>query len=774
MSKRSSRRKRKQIQQRQQKPAVLVQHGLNAFRQADYDAAVKAWELAQGKPNTPAELPAALAEAYFRRAVTASAARLSDLQQAVKLAPADPRYRYHLALAYHRQGELDLAEPLYRQLLAESPPFERAAAPLAQLLIEQKKAVIKDPVWPRLSLETRVQLAAAEALCKRKADSTLHQLAQKSLEPLWAGLLALALADNAAAQQYLHTTLANGTALHPLARGVAHYYLGVIAAAAGQTGAALEHWQAAQAGGLDSRHLKDNLAVLTSQQALAAWQAGQPERAAGLLEHVAPEAQDLREFRQQLNWELGYTAAQKGEWSRAVSFWETAEKGGDDSRRLVYNLALAYQHTNRFQQAAEYWRTLLRRRPRKADHPDALTDQQVARIWQNVAENYAKADDYEEAITTYKNAVKWAPDNIDLRLKLVETYQTEGRWQAAENELHRILEKEPDHVPALTLLAESYSEGYYAGQARRLWRRILELEPQNPVARQQLAHSYEREGYNMIMWGHPKRAIEIYQEGLKHVPDSQRLLVMLGGTYVDMKKLKEGRQYLEQARAINPNDLHTLHTIFRIWLEYDNPKEASQTFEHIKAVTAPVPGGFFLDLFQQAYHFEYTDIARQVLEYAEERHGQDDNLLVDVAVGYRTLEQTQHAMALLRRVLHHNPDHIEANIHVGMLYYEMEQTRLAKRHWQTAEAQAHRENNQLELHRIKLIKDEFLYGKPPPRNPIEMLLNLPPQLREQLLKTAPPGVAEMLRDMTPEMLEELLNLGGFPDFDDELDDEFYL
>jgi tetratricopeptide (TPR) repeat protein len=776
MSKRSSRRKRKQYQQKQQKPAALIPQGLNAFRQADYDAAIKAWEQAKGKPNTPGTLPAALAEAYFRRAVTAPLPRLADLQQATKLNPTDPRYRYHLALAHHRQGELDQAEPLYRRLLAESPPFERAAAPLAQLLIEQKKAVVKEPVWEQLKPEIQAQLAAAEALVKGKANSTLRQLAEESLEPLWAGLLALALDDTPAARQHLQTTLAHPNSLHPLARSVARYYLGIIVAANGQPEAALEHWRAAQSDGLDSRPLKENLAILAYEQAIAAWQSGQPERAVELLQPGQSNDNHLRQFREQLNWELGYAAAQKGEWPRAVAFWEAAEKSGNDSRRLIYNLALAYQHAERFREAAEYWRTLLRRRPRKANHPEALTDRQVARIWQNVAENYSKAGDYDEAVTTYKNAVKWAPDNIDLRLKLVEAYQTEGRWQAAENELHRILEKEPDHVPALTLLAESYSEGYYPDQARRLWHRILELEPQNPVARQQLAHSYERQGYNMGMWGHLKRAIEIYQEGLKYVPDSQRLLVMIGGTYAEMKKLKQARQYLEQARAINPNDLQTLHTIFRIWLEYGLPQDAIQTLEQIKAVTVPIPGGFFLDLFHHADNFEQPEIALNILEYAEARFSDDDDLLVSIALEYRTLDQTNRALTLLRQVLQHNSNHIGANIYLGVLYHEMEQTRLAKRHWQTAETQARKENNQLQLHQLKLIKDELLYGKLPPRNPIEMLLNLPPALREQLLETAPPEVAEMLRDMTPEMLEMLLNFGDFPGFDDEFDDEdlFYL
>jgi hypothetical protein len=67
------------------------------------------------------------------------------------------------------------------------------------------------------------------------------------------------------------------------------------------------------------------------------------------------------------------------------------------------------------------------------------------------------------------------------------------------------------------------------------------------------------------------------------------------------------------------------------------------------------------------------------------------------------------------------------------------------------------------------MKDELLYGKAPPSNPIEMLLNLPPQVREQLLKTAPPEVAEVLRNMSPQEMEMLFSIAG--GFDDEFFDE---
>lgn len=776
MSKRSSRRKRqehqKKIEARLTAP-VLIQQGSQAFRQADYNGAIKAWEQARHKPNAPNTVAAALAEAYFRRGVSRPSSGFSDLQQAAKLQPRDQCYRYHLALAHHRQGALAQAEPIYRQLLAESPPFSRAAAPLAQLLIEQKKPLAKDPVWERLSAAEKTELAAAEALIRGKAPSTLERLAAESLHPLWRGLIAVALNDKAAAQQNLQPLADVAGSLPPQARSVARYYLGSLAAAVGQTETALVHWQAAQAGGLDSYHLRHNVSALAYEQAVKAQQAGQPGKAVEWLDQVRvseDNRDEMREFYRRLKWDLAYAAAQKGDWQQALSNWQQVEQAGDDSRKLILNLALAYQHQGYHWEAAEHWRTLLRRRPRKADHPDALTDQQVARIWQNIAENYSKAEDYEEAITTYKNAVKWDPENIDLRLQLVEAYQSEGRWQAAENELNRILDKNPNHIRALTLLAESYSDDYFPGQARKLWRRILELEPDNPVARQQLAHSYVQEGSRYTMWGDYQQALNIFNEGLKQAPNNQQLLTVIGGTYADWHKFKEARTYLDQARAINPNDLQTLHTIFMIWLSNKAISEVQQTLEHIKAVPGPVPGGLFLDLFERCLQFKQEAVAEQLLAFAKERYAADDEVMIGVAVGYSHLDQDNQAAAILRHVVQNNPTHIEANMQLGIVYYHLDQTRLAKRHWDKAEAQARKENNQMLLYKIKLVKDDLLYGKAPPSSPRELFKNLPPQVLEEMLKDAPPELAAMLRNMSPDMLDMILSMSGLDDdFDDEED-----
>ena len=106
----------------------------------------------------------------------------------------------------------------------------------------------------------------------------------------------------------------------------------------------------------------------------------------------------------------------------------------------------------------------------------------------------------------------------------------------------------------------------------------------------------------------------------------------------------------------------------------------------------------------------------------------------------------------------------------------MDQTRLAKRHWDRVQTQARKENDQLLLYRIKSIKDEFLHGKPPASSPIELLRNMPPAAREELFKHAPPEVAAALREMDLDTLEMLFSLGGFDDdpFGDDEDDFYYV
>lgn len=761
---------------------ALMQKGKTAFEQEDYNAAIKTLEQAYRRPNAPAAARATLAEAYFRRALTTLAkptARI-DLKRAAQLTPENALYRYHLALTQHRDGNLEQATSVYRDLLARTPSFSRAAFPLGQALIQQKKTLGKDPVWKLLSHAEKAQLFAAEALIKNKAASTLQRQLDKPLPSLWRGLLAFKLKDYDLAGEQLQLA-ADNTELSLATRGVALSYLGALDAKAKRYSAALKRWKTAKTYGA-SAQIEASMMLLAYAEAEKLQRAGHPQKATQLLEEYAGEHAPMDSpLMQRLNLDLAYQAAQKGNWDDALSRWEAARDSGDNSRALLFNLALAYQHSNHPWEAAETWRSVLRRRPRKADHPDAMSDEQAARIWQRVAENYNQAGDYEEAVKTYKTAVKKSPENIALRLKLVEAYQEEGRWQAANNEIRRILDKDPDYVPALMLLAESQTNSWDPEISRSTWRRILNLDPKNPIARQQLAHSYVEEAEKARRWGGffgrengADAAIRICKAGLEELPDSLQLLVLLGKIYAGREKFERASDYFDRALAQNPNDLTTLHDIYITWLNVDHEDNRQNLLTRIKAALPAPPGVLYLSLFKACLDHDHLEEAERHLEYVVDTYSGDDNLLVNAARGYLLLEKNEKSVAILKDVLKRNPDNFEANLHLGMYYHEQGHARLAKRYINKAEAQARKENDQMKLYQVKVLKDEAIHGKKLPNNPIDMLLSMPPELRDELLKGAPPEVLDMLKN-DPGILKMMM--GAFDDDDNEYDifddDDFF-
>src|SRR5437764_9656411 len=138
---RHKRRDRKGRQAQTHVPVVDQRHmGLQALQAGRFDNAIAAWS---GLEQRDARVTAALAEAYFRRALMRSAGQdqIADLQRAVTLASAELRYQYDLGLALHRAGELAAAVQRYRDVLQHDATWPGAGMALALAALEQDPRV---------------------------------------------------------------------------------------------------------------------------------------------------------------------------------------------------------------------------------------------------------------------------------------------------------------------------------------------------------------------------------------------------------------------------------------------------------------------------------------------------------------------------------------------------------------------------------------------------------------------------------------------------------
>ena len=540
--------KKKKNQKKQenlsQSVATLTANGVKAFRQKDFERAIQAWE------KIPANLRPAklLAEASWRHGLTLfygadAQAGLIYLQKAVTYLPNDPGYTYHLGLAKHRQNDISGALAAYQLVTQSAGPFARRVAyPLALALLQSGQDPVTAPNWNALTPDEQAMLRSASAFRRRP-----YQLPTDAPR-LWRTLAALDAGERTDVLSGLTQVVEGGA--NPTEQSLAHFYLGVLAAQTEGWDAARRAWETACQSGLRTPRLLDNLAELYHRRAEELLQQGDAKTAFAAAQEAKrhrPEDQALDELLAQIHQHLGYQSAAAARWDEALLHWRSAVELDSTSFRLAYNLALAYEKLDSYNSAGETWREALRRRPRRADHPDALSDEQVARLWQRAAECYRKGGEFEEVGRTYQQAIKWAPENLDLRLALAESQIDDGRLQAARNELGRILERDPQHIPALLRLGEAYfrDEGapwYVKAQAKQYWEKALALEPKNPQVRQMMAEWYFDQAEIDYSWDRYAQATENYQKALGFRPNHVKTLLFLAECYINLKETAQRRR----------------------------------------------------------------------------------------------------------------------------------------------------------------------------------------------------------------------------------------
>ena len=707
--------RRKSSRRKRQSTATLRQNGLRAFNRADYTRAIEVLE--QAGRQAPRTRPLrALAEAHFRRGVTrlygkipSPQAALEDLRQASKFDPGCPHYAYHLGLAAHRQGNLDEAVLAYGRAIEGGGEFaSRVSYPLALALFQRGEDPAAHSVWSALADKERAMLSQAGAFRRRPYVVT------SNAPPLWRGMAALDAGDREQALVALDRVLENWS--DPAEKGMAHYYRGVLAARDQDWGEARRQWGAARLAGLATPHLVGNVGELYHRLAEERLEHEDAEGALTAAKEALrqkPDDKRLGKLLSQAHQRLADQAASAGQWEAARGHWEAANAAGS-SFRLAHNLALAYERCEDFLLAGEMWREALRRRPRRADHPDAVDDEQVARLWRRSAEAYRKAGEYDEAVHVYRQAVKWNPDNLEVRLELSGALLANGQVQAAENELNRVLERDPDNVPALLGLGEviAASGSWWPWNSPTShWQRVLELEPDNATALQLLANFYQDKAEHSLSWGNVAGAAQMYRRALEYQPKDSQILAALGGCYLRLGDDDAARSSMEEAFVSGPANLNVYDEVIHACLDVGETDRAWAVLERAEAAVDTIPYEFYLQQASYCIRDYPSELVRPWLERAVERAPADAPVFLMIGEMAMTAGVSSTAEEYLKRAIAANQGPGQAYLILGILAIRDGDRRRAEQHWSKAERLA-RQNRDTELGQ-RVEQARFLFTGPP-------------------------------------------------------------
>jgi tetratricopeptide (TPR) repeat protein len=534
-----------------------------------------------------------LAEVHFRAAagMTEAVSRLEHLDKALGYAPGLGKLHYYRGLALWQLDRLSEAIPELDAAFEAEPERPRLAylRQLARLAGGQPWKADKLP-----AAEANTLLVVAQLLRAKTTEPVVAALPGPTLgegSALWQALLEMRRDASAAPVELLHQATTENTR-RPV-QAILLYYLGVAAARAGATGEASSAWVKARSVGLETPWLRQNQTVFLQERAIEDTLTGRWQEFLDAVRQVPLPPGDplLAELVGIAHYHAGYAAAQTGRWRVAAEHWRQAQEL-HGSRNVAQNLALAEEKLGHWKQAADAWREMIRRRPRKPEHADYLSDAQVAFIWDHIAECYDRAGVTGEALVTLKNAAKYAPDSVDRRLKVVDALVGDERDEAAINELQRILELDPQHEDALMRLGALYKQSWRQ-DPMPIWRRVLETNPASTEAREELAEAYLAQvapkfgqPQRFMLYGPstPRETVSLLERALKEVPGHPKLLYQMGFELMEMGKKKEGLPLLIEAYDAAPTDAGVVGNVFHELLHSQASDEVTKRLPQVRQI----------------------------------------------------------------------------------------------------------------------------------------------------------------------------------------------
>jgi tetratricopeptide (TPR) repeat protein len=584
-------------------PTDQRHQGLKAFESGHFEVAIARWtNLAQQDPK----IKTALAEAYFRRALNNPLpdGAITDLEQAIKLAPEDWRYQYHLGLNLHRSGKLNEAIVIYRRLLEQRPNLTGVGLALGLASLAQNPAVELNRL-PGSTPATVAALSPVQALLQtRPLDAP--SATNEPLPRLWYGLSLLQGGKADKAREWLEA----GQPLASRAATIRLYYQGLAAFQTGDRAGALKSWRKAFENNRALPWLRQNLAALLLEQLNSADESQPVEEIAPyeLLTALVKVNSELDEKMLEVFDRQAFAAAEKGDWATASRLWTemreiislSGAKAGSP-RTVLHNLALAYEAQERWEEAAEVWRAMLRTRPRQS--PTAKTSLEASGysetqwLWvrRRIIECYKQAGQPEQAVTVFRQAIKAEPNDIELRLQLVEALIANEQVQAAFNELNRIIQLDPDNVEAeLKMAALEDENGMWGADTARL-RRLLEKHPERADVRTHLIQSLLKHGQEWHDNGGLHNAQEFFEEARRLDPTDYKIPLYLARIAIDRAAPKEAQALMDETLRLGEKQPEAYALVFDCWVALDKLEEARQLLNRAEAILSPTPE-WYIDL----------------------------------------------------------------------------------------------------------------------------------------------------------------------------------
>lgn len=228
-----------------------------------------------------------------------------------------------------------------------------------------------------------------------------------------------------------------------------------------------------------------------------------------------------------------------------------------------------YKKLNRHQEAIQLWETYLSLRP------------QDKHVMTRIADSFKLLQQFEPAEQAYENILKIAPRDRFALTGLADLQHRLGKDKEAIRTYERVLSFDPNELHILTIVGKLCWRISDFNLAEQYFRRALKVDPQNPYALYGLG--------NCFRWSQEyEKALEIWQEILKHSDGTQALHTRMGDAYFNLGKLNEAEGSYRRALTFG-EDIFSTTGLVCLFAEQQKWDQAIEFFSLLMSSEAEVP-----------------------------------------------------------------------------------------------------------------------------------------------------------------------------------------
>jgi len=196
--------------------------------------------------------------------------------------------------------------------------------------------------------------------------------------------------------------------------------------------------------------------------------------------------------------------------------------------------ALLLQLEGKHQEAIESFKQAIRINP---DHANAHY---------NLGTAYDELGKYEDAIVSYKQALMINPDDASTHYNLGLAYYNLGKYEEAIESYKQAIRIDPDYADAHNNLGFAYQKSGKYQEEIESYKQALKIDPDDASVHNNLGYAYYDSGKY-------QEAIEAYKQVLRIDPDYVKAHGNLGLAYLKSGKYEEAIESYKQALRIDPD-----------------------------------------------------------------------------------------------------------------------------------------------------------------------------------------------------------------------------